>query len=164
MVISSIMITQKTTRTINDYITSLSGEEITVNNEKISSNNTSWELETIKTAIDKLIDENKEKTSAKYRADLEKRRLELELLQSKMDPHILYNSLAAISLKAFNNNDEELETLISDLMDYYRSVLAQGRYFTTVKEEISLAQSFVRINEISHNQAYTLKTDIDESI
>lgn len=164
MLIVSMVITNKTTHTINNYISRMSNDDFPDNNEAVNYQQSSWELETIRNAINKLIEENKEKTSAQYRIELEKRRLMLELMQSKFDLHILYNSLATLSLRAYMNKDDELYLLIDDLTDYYRSVLAQGKDFTTVAEEAELAKKFVRINEISHSQKFELQTDISDDI
>lgn len=160
----SYTITSRTTQTINSYISKLSTDELLVNEEDKDLSTDSWELKTIRSAINKLIDENNQKTRAQYKTELEKKRLALNLLQNKIDPHMLYNSLAVISLRANKKQDKELLSLITNLTEYYRSALAQGRDFTTVEDEVDLVRKFVKVNEISHSQAFNFSAEIDASV
>ncbi len=164
IVFATIMITSKTTNTINEYIASLASSDIPESLSESDPKNDSYELGVIKKTINRLIENIKENSEAHYRAELEKKRLELNLLQSKIDPHILYNSLAAISHKAFLDKDDELSLLVENLTLYYRLALARGRDFTTVKEEIELIEKFVAVNEISHSQKYEFSANISADI
>lgn len=164
IVFATIMITSKTTNTINEYISELASSDIPQVLSESEGQKDSYELKVIKKTINRLIDNIKENSEAHYRAELEKKRLELNLLQSKIDPHILYNSLAVISHKAFVDKNDELSLLVENLTDYYRLSLARGRDFTTVKEEIELIGKFVAVNEISHSQKYEFTADISPDI
>jgi len=160
IITAAIIITSKTTYTINGYIMNLSRGSTLDRSIENDSPNDSWELKVIKKTINELISSVKEKSEAQYKTELEKKRLELNLLQSKIDPHVLYNSLSAISHKAFKDNDQELFELIRNLTEYYRLVLAKGRDFTTVGEEVKLVAKFVSVNEISHCQKYDFIAEI----
>jgi len=107
IITAAIIITSKTTYTINGYIMNLSRGSTLDRSIENDSPNDSWELKVIKKTINELISSVKEKSEAQYKTELEKKRLELNLLQSKIDPHVLYNSLSAISHKAFKDNDQE---------------------------------------------------------
>lgn len=164
IIYATIMITSKTTNTINEYITTLAESDIPQAFSNDETQNDSYELRVIKKTINRLIDNIKESSKAHYKTELEKKRLELNLLQSKIDPHILYNSLAAISHKAFLDKDDELSLLVENLTNYYRLSLARGRDFTTVKEEIELIEKFVAVNEVSHSQKYEFCANISDDI
>lgn len=164
IIYASISITSRTTNTINGYILKLSGQSSQQRMIEKDSPDDSWELTVIKNTINELITSIGEKSEAQFKTELEKKRLELNLLQSKIDPHILYNSLAAISHKAFKSKDSELSNLVKDLTDYYRLVLARGRDFATVEEEIKLIEKFVAVCETSNSQKYTFISDISPEV
>lgn len=164
IICATIVITSKTTNTINGYILRLSKQSTSERSIEEGSPHDSWELKVIKKTINELIAGIREKSDAQYRTELEKKRLELNLLQSKIDPHVLYNSLGVISHKAFKDNNKELSKLVKNLTDYYRLVLAKGRDFTTIADEVKLIAKFVSVNEISHSQKYEFIADIEPGL
>ncbi|MBE7010985.1 MAG: hypothetical protein E7418_05800 [Ruminococcaceae bacterium] len=161
IILASLAITKRTTNTISEFILKLSKQSIQESLPESESITDSWELSVIKSTLNEFIKNIDEQKEAHYKAELEKRRLELELLQSKIDPHMLYNSLGAISHKAYINNDLEMYSLIKNLTDYYRLVLSRGRDFITIEEEVRLISKFISVNEISHLQKYEFYSNID---
>lgn len=165
IIAASITITKKTTFAINNFIVDLSNRNLLEYDAENKIENTdSFELNIIKSAINTLIMKANEGKDKQYRAELEKRRLQLDLLQSKIDPHILYNSLSVISHKAFVNNDKETFDIIENLVSYYRLILAQGKEFTTISEEFDMISKYILINEISHSQKYNFSYEIDNKL
>lgn len=124
----------------------------------------SVELRIIKKALGELVSAVNESKDAQYKAELNKKRLEFDLLQSKINPHVLYNSLATASLRAFKNDDRKTFELIRTLTSYYRLVLAKGKVFTTLRDELELIKNFITLNEISHGQKYILKENIEPEL
>lgn len=122
------------------------------------------ELRVIKNSIQSLMDRVQEVSASHYSAELARKKLELNLLQSKINPHVLYNSLSVIKLKVFKYADQELLDTIDHLVDYYHAVLGKGKNYVTISEEIDLIKNFVYINEISHGKSYHLETLIPEEL
>jgi two-component system, sensor histidine kinase YesM len=82
--------------------------------------------------------------------------LELDLMQSKLNPHLLYNSLSVIRWKAVGNYDKETLELIDHLTSYYRAILNRGNNIITFGEELRLLGDYVDICRLAHHQDYQL--------
>lgn len=122
------------------------------------------EISVIKKTINSLINKVEESIESVYIVELEKRKAELNLLQSKLGPHILYNSLSVIKLNVLENKNENSLKLIDDLVSYYRSILNYGKDIITVKDEIEMTQKYVKIYEQAHDKEYALTIDVPSEI
>lgn len=164
IVFASITVTKKTTFAINNFIIDLSKRNVFELNTESKAEEDSYELNIIKNAINTLISKVDESKEIQYRNELEKRRLQLDLLQSKIDPHILYNSLSVISHNAFINKDRKTFDIIENLVSYYRLVLAQGKEMTTIAEEFDMISKYILVNEISHSKSYNFSYEINDNL
>lgn len=91
----------------------------------------------------------------------EKQQLELSLLQSKINPHLLYNTLD-IAVWAIKNNDaSKAVDLIYALSKFFKHTLAKGREFISLEEELKLIQSYINLQCLAGNKNYELVTQID---
>lgn len=104
-----------------------------------------WELEKayvdMVDRIDELIIKNNEEKE-------KQRELELSALQAQINPHFLYNTLDAIVWMAKIKKQTDIEKITMALARFFRLSLHKGDKFITVKEEISLVQSFVVIEQM----------------
>lgn len=155
--------TAKTTAEIERFINSLAGGDLLM--LELSPNSSDHkELAIIKSAISSLVTSIKEATEANHKIKFVLQNLELQLLQNKFNPHLLYNSLSVIKLKAFRYKDKEIMTIINDLVAYYRAVLNKDKKNITISDEMILLEKFVSVNEISHGKKYNLSFDIPDSV
>ena len=90
--------------------------------------------------------------------------LEVELLQERFNPHLLYNSLAEITWLAHERNDTVTVTLIDALVNYYRIILNKGSNVITIENEVRLVQEYVRILNVIHGDRYKLITTVDSFV
>lgn len=157
--------TTKITSNIDSFITSLSEKDIVETDiDLYVDSNDAKELQIIKNTIRTLVTKIKDATETQYKSELEKRNLELKLLQSQIDPHTLYNSFSAIKLNAFLRNDESTINLIDNMVDYYRAVLSKGEDFVTIGAEVEMIKKYIQINELSHDKQYRLILNIEEPL
>ena len=157
-------ITLRVTSDVNAFIAKLSEQDVLMAEDinLIPTFKDPMELTVIKNTIGKLMRRVKAASDLQHKSELAKRKVELELLQSKIEPHILYNSLSVIKLKAFqyNEKDTEISNIIHHLTCYYRSVLSKGKKYVTVAEELEMLRHYLFINEISHGKTYHFTADI----
>lgn len=154
-------INKKTTFRINTFIHNLLDDDLLkIDMQTKPQADDDFELKTIKSALHQLIVKIQKANEEKSKTELEKKSLTLNLLQSKIDPHLLYNSLAVVSHNAYKNKDIETFSLIQELVSYYRLVLAKGKELTTIEDELNLVRKFVKINEMSHAEAYNLTVEV----
>ena len=90
--------------------------------------------------------------------------LEIELLQERINPHLLYNSLAEITWLAHERNDTITVNLIDALVNYYRIILNHGSNVITIDDEVRLVHEYVRILNVIHHGRYELIADVDSRV
>lgn len=155
--------TQKTTKEIESFLNSLDKSDIlSMNISEIRSGPP--ELTIIKKVINNLIHKIKTYSDEQYKYEIEKKNLQMQLLRSKLNLHMLYNSLSVIKLKAFRYGDKDILSIVDNLSSYYRLSLNNGKEFISVSDEFELLKKFVYVNEVSHNKKYTLEISADTGI
>lgn len=155
--------TLSVTHNINNFIDKLDEQDIfSLDLSDVSSDD--MELAIIKKTLHSLISKVKEISQDHFRSEIEKQNLELELLQRKLDPHILYNSLSVIKLNAFRSGNDETVAIIDNLVAYYRAVLSRGNKTVTIEEEISMLKKYVTVCEISNSQKYGFTYTIPDDL
>jgi two-component system sensor histidine kinase YesM len=93
-----------------------------------------------------------------------KRKAELDVLQSQIKPHFLYNSFDAISSLALDGRNDEVYKIIKALGNFYRMSLSNGKEVITVDEELQTVKSYLTIQQIRYDNMFTVTMDIDERI
>ena len=98
-------------------------------------------------------------TENKLKHDYQK--LELELLQAKINPHFLYNTLSAIKI---TSSDLSVEKIIDSLVHYYRITLSRGRDVISISKEVEMVQEYVKIQRFSYDMEFDFICEVDPSI
>lgn len=93
-----------------------------------------------------------------------KRKAELDLLQTQIKPHFLYNSLDAISsLVLSKENDMALE-FVKALGQFYRLFLSNGNEEITIKEEIAMVKHYLTVQNIRLGGKFTIDINVDDRV
>jgi LytS/YehU family sensor histidine kinase len=92
-----------------------------------------------------------------------KTQAELQTLQSKINPHFLYNSLNSIASLIHIDADkaEDMTLKLSKLFRY--SINTQNENFTTVKDEIEIVKVYLDIERIRFGNRINFVFEVDES-
>ncbi|MEG1074047.1 MAG: histidine kinase [Ruthenibacterium sp.] len=91
-----------------------------------------------------------------------KRQLEFALLQEKINPHFLYNTLFSIQELYRFNNVEDATAMIQALSGFFRRMHSDGKEFVTLNDEICMAEDYIKIQQIRHaNFTYEKETEED---
>ena len=160
--------TQKVTGSIVSFVEQLSeedarGTDISMDTLPINEEDAE-ELKVIKKTINKLLKKIHSLYSVYYQSELDKKQLELSLFQSKIEPHILYNSLSVIKLNVYEHRDEDTIKMLNNLVGYYRAVLNYGKELNTIEQELEMLKKYVAIYELAHRKKYEFVIDIDETV
>jgi two-component system LytT family sensor kinase len=93
-----------------------------------------------------------------------KTQAELQTLQSKINPHFLYNSLNSIASLIHIDADkaEDMTLKLSKLFRY--SINTQNENFTTVKEEIEIVETYLDIERVRFGNRISFVFDIDNNV
>lgn len=99
-----------------------------------------------------------------YLTQLQKKEAELEMLQSQINPHFLYNTLSSINRLAKFGDNEKLQQMVLGLAKFYRLSLNNGKLLIPVHKEIEQAQAYVDIQKIKYGDRLSVMFDIDPAV
>ena len=90
----------------------------------------------IRNLIQKTFEQGKDLQRSRYNA-----------LRAQINPHFLYNTLNTINLLAMKYEADEISAMISDLADFYKLSLNNGRETASIKDEIQLCRTYLRLQQ-----------------
>jgi two-component system sensor histidine kinase YesM len=99
-----------------------------------------------------------------YMTNLQKKELELGLLQAQINPHFLYNTLSSISRLAKFGQEDRLQRMVLDLAKFYRLSLSEGRAVIPIRNELEQAEAYINIQRIKYEDRMNVYYDIDPTI
>lgn len=86
----------------------------------------------------------------------------LNLIQSQLEPHLLFNTLNSISSLVYSDKDKAVKT-ITNLGDILRATLMlRDTQFISVKEEISYLSNYIEILNLKFNDRIILREKINK--
>lgn len=121
------------------------------------------EFEHIGSSINEMAADLQENIDKTFLLKLRQRQTELSELQSKFDPHFLYNTLEIIRGKAYENGDEETGDVIVNLVQIFRKFIGADR-FISISEEMEFCNLYLSLLEYRYDDAVMICYDIDPEI
>lgn len=92
------------------------------------------------------------------------RELELEALQSQINPHFLYNTLDLISWKSLKHNAVDLHELVVAMARFYKASLARGAGVVDLAGECEHIRLYVAIENMRFDELVTLEFDVPDEL
>ena len=89
---------------------------------------------------------------------------ELELLQSQINPHFLYNTLDTLYWMAIVEDKENIAQLTRALSDVFRISLNQGMELISIREELKFIEDYLYIQNIRFDGKFMTRLQIDEQV
>lgn len=100
----------------------------------------------------------------KYEIELFRRQSEIESLQSKINPHFLYNTLSSIKAVIQNENADMAREMVQDLSDLFRYSLNKGRFIVTLDEELDHVKKYLTLQRLRFGDAFKIVFDVDADL
>ncbi len=94
----------------------------------------------------------------------ERRKSELEALQSQINPHFLYNALDSITWMIEGKRNDDAAFMISQLAKLFRISLSKGHTIISVKDELQHAESYMNIQKVRYKDSFSVTFDVEPSI
>jgi two-component system sensor histidine kinase YesM len=108
-----------------------------------------------------LYNRNSELTVQLYESQLKEKEAELLALQNHINPHFLYNTLNSIFWMAQKSNAKLIAKMAVSLSKIFKLTLNDGKYITTVENEINQVKSYIDIQNIRFDNKIKYSIDID---
>ncbi|WP_422658654.1 sensor histidine kinase [Paenibacillus sp. EC2-1] len=122
------------------------------------------EFPQIATALNAMGEDIESLINKVYLTQLQKKEAELEMLQSQINPHFLYNTLSSINQLAKFGETEKLQDMVVQLAQFYRLTLNSGKTMIPIVTEIEQANAYLDIQKVKYGQRMEVTYDIDADI
>ncbi|MDO4340062.1 MAG: sensor histidine kinase [Eubacteriales bacterium] len=99
-----------------------------------------------------------------YLAEIKQRNAEYLALQTQINPHMLYNTLESIRMKALMQGADETAEMIKTLSRMFRMALDRKKSVCTIQDEIEYTKTYVQLLNIRYKDRVSLRIDIPEEI
>ena len=94
----------------------------------------------------------------------EKRKSELDALQSQINPHFLYNTLDSIVWMITGERYDDAVFMITQLASLFRISLSRGKTVIRIEDEVKHAQNYMNIQKIRYKNSFEVDFQIDPEI
>ncbi len=91
------------------------------------------------------------------RQEAQKRRSELEVLQSQINPHFLYNTLDSVIWMTEAGRYPEAIQMVTSLARLFRISLSRGRSIIPLQDELEHARHYMTIQEIRYKNRFSTR-------
>ncbi|MEK3882229.1 sensor histidine kinase [Paenibacillus sp. PL2-23] len=93
--------------------------------------------------------------------ELERRKAQLNALQSQINPHFLFNALETIRMRSVIKKETETAKIIHNMAKLFRSSLTWKRDRVTVKEEVEFIVCFLEIQQYRFGDRLTYELKVE---
>lgn len=99
-----------------------------------------------------------------YMANIKKNEAQYRALQRQIDPHMLYNTLESIRVKAELKQAPEVATMIKVLGKMFRIALKQEDAPHCIRDEIEHVRTYLHLQNIRYNNRFSLDIELNEGV
>ena len=96
--------------------------------------------------------------------ELLRKESQLQLLQSQINPHFLYNTLDTLYWMALGEDAEQSAELTQALSEIFKISLSEGQEFIAVKDEIKFIEDYLYIQNVRFGDKFLVRIKVDEEI
>lgn len=114
--------------------------------------------------IDEMLIKMRRLINEVYKGELEKKDLELNLLQSKISPHFLYNNLSAINWIAIEKGEDQIYEIATQMAIFYRTALNKGIHIDKMKVELENIKSYIHLQLLAHENSFDVTYRVEKNL
>lgn len=92
------------------------------------------------------------------------RKAELQLLQSQINPHLLYNSLDSALCLLNGDHSDQSSKVLEELSQFFRLSLQRGSNIVKVSDAIDLARTYLQLQNLCRMKDYQLFVTGDSTV
>jgi len=107
--------------------------------------------------VNQLVEQEKE-------LQAQKSSLQVELLQSQINPHLLYNTLAAIRWRSKKQGISDVSQVTDKLIRFFKYFLNKGAVMSSLANEVEMIRQYLDILRFTYDMDFQLFLRIDDSV
>jgi len=120
------------------------------------------EFNRMTTQIERLINDVYVADIQKKNLELQNRHVQLNALQSQINPHFLFNALETIRMRSLIKREDETARIIHNMAKIFRNSLTWTKDMVNVREEMGFIHCFLEIQKYRFGDKLTYNIDIDK--
>ncbi len=168
LVFALIRYTAKLGHDIADPVTKLKDRMLEIGDGNLTAQNPVEsnvnEVYTLGVGVEQMVDRMDHLMRESKEEQEKLRQTELALLQAQINPHFLYNTLDTIIWLIEAERSEAAEKMLSDLSDFFRHTLSNGKDVVTLDEELKQVRSYLQIQQVRYKDILTYSIEIEDDI
>ena len=114
-----------------------------------------YEVQRLSHAVGSMVSTMRHLMDDIIRQEEQKRRSELEVLQSQINPHFLYNTLDSVIWMTESGQQKEAIQMVTSLARLFRISLSKGKSIIPLRDELEHAQHYMNIQQIRFKNKFT---------
>lgn len=99
-----------------------------------------------------------------YLAQIKQKDAKLMALRTQINPHMLYNTLESIRMKALVKGDSEVADMIKILSKMFRASLGKDHMQNTIRNELEYVENYIKLQNVRFQGRFDFRYDADESL
>jgi two-component system, sensor histidine kinase YesM len=130
----------------------------------IQSEHSSDEIGSLVNSYNKMIITIRTLIEEVYIAEIKRRHAKFIALQNQINPHMLYNTLESIRMKALVKEDEEIAGMIKILARMFRLALGKEGKRHSIKDEVDYTVNYLKLQNIRFDGKFSLDIRLPEEM
>jgi len=94
----------------------------------------------------------------------EKRKSEMDALQSQINPHFLYNTLDSIVWMIEGEHNKDAVFMVTQLASLFRISLSRGKNIIPVEQEIRHAENYMNIQKVRYKNGFKVSFEVEDEV
>ena len=96
--------------------------------------------------------------------EAQKRRSELDVLQSQINPHFLYNTLDSVVWMTENGRTDEAILMVTSLARFFRISLSRGSNIIPIADELEHARHYLTIQKMRYKNKFSAVSAAEDGV
>lgn len=122
------------------------------------------EIDKLARSINEYIDASETQTKTMLGLQQQEIQAEMLALQSQMNPHFLYNSLACIEEMSRQGMNDEVSTMVKDISTILRAISSNKDQVITLEEELDLCDMYLECLKYRFGEDLTYEFDVEDKL
>ena len=123
-----------------------------------------YEVEHLSRSIQSMVSTMRHLMDDILQQEEQKRRSELDVLQSQINPHFLYNTLDSVIWMTENDRTEDAVVMLTSLARLFRISLSRGSNIITVAEELEHARHYLTIQKMRYKNKFSADLSAEDGV
>ncbi|MDQ8735607.1 histidine kinase [Paenibacillus sp. LHD-38] len=111
-----------------------------------------------------MIQKNKELIEDVYIAGIKRKQAQFLALQAQINPHMLYNTLESIRMKAVVKSQDDIAEMIKRLARMFKHSLGMQVEHNRVRNEVEYAANYLYLQNIRYDNRFTLEVNLSDQV